>query len=94
MKIKMKKEEKIRHKVPNFLYLIYLLFFYLGLATVTNYHSVMTGLLPAAKHCRKEEPHPFRAGSFTLFDPKKDHRLILITSDQCDRGLHIPGYNK
>jgi len=27
MKIKMKKEEKIRHKVPNFLYLIYLLFF-------------------------------------------------------------------
>ena len=43
---------------------------------LANYNNVMTGLLPAAKQCRKAEPPPLRAGSFTLFDPKKD--LISI----------------
>ncbi len=27
--------------------------------------AYLTGLLPAAKHCRKAEPPPFRVGSFT-----------------------------
>jgi hypothetical protein len=28
----------------------------------------LTGLLQAAKHCRKAEPPPFRAGSLTYYE--------------------------